>query len=63
MINSALGKLQAIYVTKSNIAFESFLIKWNPILHWKLKMNFNFFFSPEISSVSLGLLTSKKLFI
>lgn len=50
MINSALGKLQAVYVTKSNIAFESFLIKGNPILNWKAKMNFNQFFA-EMSSI------------
>lgn len=62
MINSALGKLQAVYVTKSNIAFESFLIKWNPILHWKAKKNFNHFFA-EMSSVSLGLLGNEKLLI
>lgn len=43
MINSALRKLLAVYVTTSNMAFESFLIKWNPILHGKAKMNFNHF--------------------
>lgn len=62
MINSALGKLQAVYVGKSNIAFESFLIKWNPILHWKTKINFNHFFA-EVSSVNLNLLGNEKLFI
>lgn len=58
MINSALGKLQAVYVRKSNIAFESFLIKWNPILLWEATMNFNHF---SAETLSVCLLENEKL--
>lgn len=59
MINSALGKLQAVYVRKSNIAFESFLMKWNAILHREAMMNFNHFFAKISSDL---LLEIEKLF-